>query len=158
MSCKDNDDMETDEGNIVENDTCGEKQVRNEHTSNDSSSIGVTKPNDSDNCTSLTNCDSIKESASQNNLLKCKDIRENDIKLDGILELVDGIESQVENFREKVKSLQDEKLSLQSTVNFVSQMLPNLSQYQNRSLDSSMTAVDCIGEGKIFKDKIGIRG
>ena len=152
MSCKDNDDMETDEGNIVENDTCGEKEVRNEHTSNDSSSIDVTKPNDSDNCTSLTNCDSIKESASQTNLLKCKDIRENDIKLDGILELVDGIESQVENFREKVKSLQDEKLSLQSTVNFVSQMLPN--QYQKVSLDSSMTAVDCIGEGKILKDKI----
>ena len=152
MSCKDNDDMETDEGNIVENDTCGEKQVRNEHTSNDSSSIDVTKPNDSDNCTSLTNCDSIKESASQTNLLKCKDIRENDIKLDGILELVDGIESQVENFREKVKSLQDEKLSLQSTVNFVSQMLPN--QYQKVSLDSSMTAVDCIGESKILKDKI----
>ena len=50
-------------------------------------------------------------------------IKDDDMNLDGILELVDGIEGQVEQFREKVKQLQDEKLSLQSTVNFVSQMV-----------------------------------
>ena len=150
MSCKESDVMETDEGNNTENDTCGESEVRNEYTQNDSSPLDVTKPSDNDSCTSLTNCDSTKELGSQNSVLKSKDIKENDIKLDGILELVDEIESQVETFREKIKSLQDEKSSLQATVNFVSQMLPNLSKSQNGSLDCSRINVDCIGEGKIL--------
>ena len=59
---------------------------------------------------------------------------DNQMSLDSILGLVDEIESQVEHFREKVQRLEDEKSSLQSTIQFIAQML---SQSCDRSIKSS---------------------
>ena len=48
---------------------------------------------------------------------------DNQISLEGILGLVDDVESQVESYRTKVKDLEKEKASLQKTVSFIKQLL-----------------------------------
>ena len=129
MSGSDKVSTETNNENIVENDI-REEIVTNIEASQEDTSMGdmdVTAESNVESSHSLTACDNSKES----------NIKDDDMNLDGILELVDGIEGQVEQFREKVKQLQDEKLSLQSTLNFVSQMVET--KYPNGTIDSRTT-------------------
>ena len=48
---------------------------------------------------------------------------DNQVSLEGMLGLVDEIESQVECFREKIKSMEGEKSSLQETLHFITQLV-----------------------------------
>jgi hypothetical protein len=73
------------------------------------------------------------------------------MSLDGVLGLVDEIENQVEHFREEIKRLEEEKSSLKSTVNFISQMVCQSSNSPTK-LPTSATANDIatIDHGKLF--------
>ena len=132
MSGSDKVSTETNNENIVENDI-REEIVTNIEASQEDTSMGdmdVTTESNVESSHSLTACDNSKE----------PNMKDDDMNLDGILELVDGIEGQVEQFREKVKQLQDEKLSLQSTLNFVSQMVET--KYPNGTIDSRTTNLE----------------
>ena len=149
MSGSDKVSTETNNENIVENDIREEIVTNIVVPQEDTSTCNMDVPNEANvnNNKSLMDCDNSKE----------PNIKDDDINLDGILELVDGIEGQVEHFREKVKLLQDEKLSLQSTVNFVSQMVEtNISKYQNGTIDSSTTNLEKenLGLSKVDCDEI----
>ena len=75
------------------------------------------------------------------------------MNLDGVLGLVDEIENQVEHFREKIKRLEEEKSSLKSTVNFISQMVCQSSnsptKLQSIATNNDIATTD---NGKLFLD------
>ena len=96
-------------------------------------------------------CDS-KHQFACNKLPKHKQNVDNQqMSLEGILGLVDEMESQVEHFRDKIKRLEEEKSSLQSTVHFISQMV---SQSSNGTIKpSTVLSTNNIitqNKGKIF--------
>ena len=148
MNCKDKDDEATNTVEVLGYDSQKEIANDNESTSKESIIIDSQSSDNIDDGASLTTCDNLMEIDRQKTPVENTDISKTDINLDGVLELVDEIESQVEQFRQKVKMLEDEKLSLQSTVNFLSQMLEtNQSKHQNGSIESSMTSADSINDG-----------
>ena len=147
MDCKHKDDEAANTVNILEYDSQKENTKANESTPKESIVMDSLSRENIGEDASLTSCDNLMEVDRQKTPLENTDITKSDISLDGILELVDEIESQVEQFRQKVKILEEEKLSLQSTVNFLSQMLEtNQCKHQNGSIESSMTNVDSIND------------
>ena len=147
MDCKHKDDEAANTLNILGYDSQTENTRDNESTPKESIAMNSLSRENKDEDASLTSCDNLMEVDRQKTPLENIDITKSDISLDGILELVDEIESQVEQFRQKVKMLEEEKLSLQSTVNFLSQMLEtNQRKHKNGSIESSMTNVDSIND------------
>ena len=148
MNCTEKDDEAANTVNVLGYDSQKENANDNESTPKESLVMDSLPRENIDDGESLSICDNLMEVDRQKPPLENTDVTKTDINLDGILELVDEIESQVEQFRQKVKMLEEEKRSLQSTVNFLSQMLDtNQSKHQNGSIESSMTSADSMNDG-----------